>query len=778
MTSSTGHGHRLGFLLRGYRSAAGLTQEELANRAGLSVRALSDIERGRTARPFPSSVRLLADALALAGPARAELMDALRAVRAGPGESDIPASGGGHGAGQLPAVPRQLPAPVRQFAGRAAELGSLNGLLSSSLDNGPVVISVISGAPGTGKTTLAVHWAHQVADRFPDGQLYVDLRGFDPSATPVPPADAIRGFLDALGVPAEQIPPSTEVREGLYRSLLAGRQMMIVLDNARDAAQVAPLLPGGAGCLVVVTSRSQLAGLIAGQGAYPVTLDVFTEDDAREFLTRRLRSERIAGDLKQISELTRLCGRLPLALAIVAARAALRPGLPLAAVVAELREADGRLDALDGGDPVSSVRAVFSWSYRNLSDPAARMFRLLGLHPGPDISVLAAASLAGVPERLARRALTELTAAHLATQSGTGRFALHDLLRSYASEQARARDQEADRRAAITRALDHYLHTASVGMLLLDPGSAPVSPVPPEPAARAEEFADYGRALAWFDAEHKVLVAISLQAAGCGFDTHAVQLPRALAAFLRRRGHWQDWTATQLAALAAAQRLGDLAGQAEAHHSLGWAYLELGRYYDAHAQLRQAVELAQRIGDDAIQAASCMIISAVLEAQGRSGDGLDQARRALELFRAAGDRFGEARALNAVGWDYAKLGEPERGLSFCQPALGLCRELGVPMLEAATADSLGFAHHQLGRYHEAADWYAHASDLYQTLGDRYRQGITLARKADAQQAANDEQGARRNWQQALAILDGLHHPDAAAVHAKLYPGAGLQSMPA
>ena len=400
-----------------------------------------------------------------------------------------------------PPVPRQLPVAPRHFAGRAREQRMLSDLLDQTAGQAPgtVVISAIGGTAGVGKTALAVHWAHRVADRFPDGQLYVNLRGFDPSGTPVAPADATRRFLDALQVPANQIPSSAEAQQSLYRSLLAGRRMLIVLDNARDVGQVRPLLPGGPRCLVLVTSRNQLTGLVAAEGAHPVTLDLLSPADARELLARRIGPERIAAELDVATELTGLCARLPLAVSIAAARVAMHPHLPLATLVSELRDATGRLDVLDAGEAASSVRAVFSWSYQNLSQPAARMFRLLGVHPGPDITVAAAASLAGVSPGQARQGLSQLIRASLIAEHLPGRFAFHDLLRAYAAERAGAEDGEAQRRAAARRMLDHYLHTAYAAALVLNPDLDQITVAPPEPTRRPEPMMGYERALAWFE---------------------------------------------------------------------------------------------------------------------------------------------------------------------------------------------------------------------------------------------------------------------------------------
>jgi transcriptional regulator with XRE-family HTH domain len=388
VSTADGGSDGLGALLHGHRVVAGLSQEELSDRSGLSARAISNIERGKTPHPYARSVRLLADALGLPGRAREELLRAACPAR------DGPPGAGAAGLGLQPViVPRQLPAAVGAFVGRKAELAALTQILDQApRAPGTVVISAIGGTPGVGKTALALHWAHQVADRFGDRQLYVNLRGFEPSGTPAAPAEAIRGFLDALSVPPEQIPVSPEAQAGLYRSLLAGKQMLLVLDNARDEQQVRPLLPASPGSLVLVTSRSQLGGLAAADGARLLTLDVLTHAEAVQLLAARFGAARAAAEPGATGRIARLCACLPLALAVAAAQAAARPRLPLAALAGELADSAGRLDALDAGDPGSSVRAVFSWSVRQLTNQAARTFRLLGIHPGPDITVPAAAS--------------------------------------------------------------------------------------------------------------------------------------------------------------------------------------------------------------------------------------------------------------------------------------------------------------------------------------------------------------------------------------------------
>ena len=338
-----------------------------------------------------------------------------------PAELSPPAPGrGGPAAGQDRVVPRQLPTATRHFAGRAEALKALAALAAEAAEaSHGTVISVIDGTAGIGKTTLALYFAHQVAERFPDGQLYVNLRGFDPAGPPMTPVEAIRLLLAALAVPVARIPAGLDAQAGLYRSLLAGQRMLVLLDNARDVDQVRPLLPASPGCLVIITSRSQLTSLVAAEGAAPLTLDVLTDAEAQELLSRRLGPERVAGEPSAAGELIQLCARLPLALSIAAARTASQPGLSLAALTADLRDARRRLDALDAGHAAANVRAVFSWSYQQLDAPTARLFRLLGLHAGPDISAAAAASMAGLPLDEGRRRLGELTRAHLLAEHPT-----------------------------------------------------------------------------------------------------------------------------------------------------------------------------------------------------------------------------------------------------------------------------------------------------------------------------------------------------------------------
>jgi DNA-binding SARP family transcriptional activator/tetratricopeptide (TPR) repeat protein len=666
-------------------------------------------------------------------------------------------------------VPRQLPAAVADFTGRATELAVLTEMLDQAGAGGPgtVVISAIGGTAGVGKTALALHWAHQAANRFPDGQLHVNLRGFDPSGTQAEPHAVIRGFLDALGVPPGRIAADPVAQTGLYRSLLADKRMLIVLDNARDEQQVRPLLPASAGSLVIVTSRSQLGGLAAANGARLLSLDVLTRAEAVHLLTARIGTVRVAAEPDAVDQIAELCAYLPLALAVAAARAAARPHIPLATLAAELAGTTGRLDALDAGDPASSVRAVLSWSYQSLSDLAARMFRLLGLHPGPDISVPAAASLAGTDEADARRLLSELTRASLLSEHRPGRYAFHDLLRAYAADQAGAAEDQQARHEATGRILDHYLHTAIAAALLINPSRDPVSLPPPRPAVMPERLADYQQALAWMKAELLVLFAATALADSSGFDSHAWQIPWTMADLLYWGVRWRDLATVQGTAVAAAARLSDLAGQATSLSILGQACARLGHHDQALAHNTAALKLYQQLGDPHGEGQVHMSLGRLAESQERYADALGHSQQALRLFQAQGDRVREAMAINNVGWYHALLGDYQQARVICQQALSLSMELGQWHDEANAWDSLGYAEHQLGNHAEAIDCYERALSIFREFGSRFDQAETLTRLGDTRHARGDLPQARLAWQQALDILDKLDHSLADQVRGKL-----------
>ncbi|MDT5035020.1 MAG: hypothetical protein QOE03_205 [Micromonosporaceae bacterium] len=666
-------------------------------------------------------------------------------------------------------APAQLPHSLPYFTGRDAETARLHELATVSGGAGDadsVMIVAITGPAGIGKTALAVHWAHQVSDRFPDGQLYMNLRGFDPSGSAMETGDAMRDFLEALGVPAERVPTSLNGQSALYRSVLAGRRVLVVLDNARDADHVRPLLPGAPGSLVVVTSRNQLSSLVAADGAHPLVLDLLSTAEARELLARRLGLDRVTAEPRATDDIITSCARLPLALAIVAARAATRPDFALAVQATELRKTSGGLDAFDGEDPTTNARVVFSWSYQQLSEDAAGLFRLLGLHPAPDLAARGAASLAGVPIERLRPALAELTRTHLVTERAPDRFAVHDLLRAYAAEQAYRLDTDSHRQAAISRMFGYYLHTAYAATRLLDPHRDPITIEPIQPGTSHTPLATGVDALAWFIAEHTALLAV-LEAAKAGFDAYVWQLAWTLVTFHDRQGLWHDSTAVQRAGLEAAERLGDRLGQAVTSRSLARACAHLGRHDEAHRYLRHALYLFGELGHLTGQADTHFTLARLAHRQGRNDEALGHARRALDLYTAADNPTGQAAALNAVGWFHVVLGDPDQALTHCRRALALHRGLRDRTGTASTLDSVGYAHHHLGHYDEAITCYEEAIELWRDLGDRYNEADTLTHLGDTHHAANRREDGLRAWQRALTILEELGHADAEQVRSKL-----------
>ena len=669
-------------------------------------------------------------------------------------------------------VPAQLPPAVAAFDGRSAELASLDTILprgpQSGLADGAAVVAVIAGTAGVGKTALAVHWAHRVSAQFPDGQLYVNLRGFDRFGPAVDPGQAIRGFLDAFAVLPERIPASLDDQVALYRSLLAGKRVLVVLDNVRDAEQVRPLLPGSPGCLAIVTSRNHLTGLIATQGAHPLELELLTAAGARELLASRLGARRVGSEPGPVDEINTGCARLPLALTIAAARAATSPGFPLAVLAADLREATCTLDPFDSGDVATDVRAVFSWSYRALSAGAARLFRLLGLHPGPDITVGAAASLAGIAPDRTRAMLAELTSGHLLAEHRPGRYAFHDLLRAYATEQAHTHDDDGARRAAVGRVLDHSLHTAYAAARLIDPYFAPAALAPPQPGVVLGGPATAEEALSWFTAERATLLAAVPLAADAGFATHTWQLAWALSTFLLRRGLWNDQAKACLVGLDAARRAGDTAGEAHALLLLALGYARSGRSHDALPRFHRALRLLETIGgyhSSQVTVHSSLIW--IAEQQERHADMLSHAVRALELSRATGARTLEIMSLNDVGYSHALLGNYQQAIIYCERALAGSRRAGERSWESATWDSLGYVHHKLGNHQRAITCYERSLGLCRELADRYNEAGTLDRLGDVHRSAGDMDASRWAWTQALRTFDEIDHPDSDRVRAKL-----------
>lgn len=714
------------------REALGLTQQELAKLLGVELSAVKQWERDGTESASASAETASPD------------------------------------------VPRQLPAAVSDFTGRTEELDALSKILDDAgrgTTRGALVISAIGGTAGIGKTALALHWAHQVAHRFPDGQLHVNLRGFDPSAEPVPPTDAIRGFLDALGVPPESIPRDATAQAGLYRSLLADKQMLIVLDNARDEQQVRPLLPASPGSLVLITSRNQITGLAASDGARILLLDTLGHSEAVQMLTARLGRKRVANDPKAVSEIATLCAGLPLALSVVAARVVARPRYPLSALAAELRDAPGRLDALDVGDPRASVQGVFSWSYDQLSPEAARMFRLLGLHPGPDISVDAAACLADTDRATARRQLHELDRDCLITEHVPGRYTFHDLLRAYAARQAQTVDGEQERKAALGRLFDHYAQAACAASILLYPSremsTFAAANWGANHAVGESHFNDVQQAWAWLEAEHASLIASVSLAAEHGFDRHSWQLVWFLATHLARTGYWNERIPLQSTALAAATRAGDIAGQALTSRLLGGTYVDLRDLDQALKYYQVGANMYKQLGNRLGEAKAWQGIATVAGFQGRYTDAISYLEHELRLQQKIGHKAGEAKTLMSLGMARGALGEIPKTLEVSRQALTLAVEIGNRYIEELAWHGIGYCEQTLGNFSKAVEGFQHTLDLARIAGDRFHEADVFAHLGDLHHAQGKTRGALKFWTRALAIFNEIHHPDADQIRSKL-----------
>ncbi len=709
--------------MRVHRARLGLTQEELAEHSGVSVRSIRDLEAGRVARPRRSTVELLAEVF---GVAPGELLES------------PPVSGWPR--------PAQLPAGPAGFAGRAETIKALEASAR---------LAVISGTAGVGKTAIALHWGHRVTERFPDGQLYVNLNGFGPSGRPVEPAHALRYFLEALGVPAQRMPADLDGLAALYRSLLAGRSVLTVLDNARDAEQVRPLLPAAAACRTVVTSRDTLIGLAASDGADLITLSPLSEGEAGALLTHRLGRRRTAAEPKAVRDIVHRCVRLPLPLTVIAARAVSRPGLRLAELAQELDE--HRLDLINGGDPATDLRSIFSWSYRALSLAAARLFRLLGLHSGPDIGLAAASALAGGD---ARRLLAELTAAHLIVEERPGRYGFHDLLRAYAQELP-----DPDAPAAESRLLDHYLHTAFRAATLLDPERDRIVLAPPVDGAWPELLADTEAAKTWFAAEIPALLA-SMRAHQ-DRPAYVWRMAWCVSDVLRRAARWPEQLQAQEAGLQAATAVGDQDAQARMHRNLGRLHIRLRRFDEAAEQFKAALAVHERLGDQVGAAHTHIALTDVHSQQDRHRQALEHGRLALAGYQAAGRDGWAGDALDVIGWEYAKLGEYRETLTHCTRALELQQRAGDRYGQASTWHSLGYAHHRLGDHPAAASCYRASISLYAEFGDLYNQARLLRELGDVHLAAGDLKAAGQAWGEALAILVDLAPGEADELRSQL-----------
>jgi DNA-binding SARP family transcriptional activator/tetratricopeptide (TPR) repeat protein len=654
-------------------------------------------------------------------------------------------------------VPAQLPHDVPGFAGRDEELARLEAVCDgrSRSADAAVPIVAIDGTAGVGKTALAVRFAHRVAHRFPDGQLYVDLRGFDPHLPPMTTGEVLGGFLRALGAEPARVPADPAEQAALFRTMVQGRRLLMVLDNATDSAQVRPLIPGHPGCLVIVTGRNRLAGLAARDGALRLTLDVLTPASAGDLLETTIGDERPSAEPDAVAELALLCGRLPLALRIAAERANAYPASSLGQLAGELAAEHNRLDLLVADDDTTAVRAVFSWSYRVLPAAAARMFRLLGLHAGTDFSTDAVAALVRAPRAETRRLLTALADTHLITEHQRDRYRLHDLLRVYAEERALAEETPDDREQAISRSLNWYLYTADLADRLLIPQRRRVPLDPAQDIPELPVLDSYDRALAWCDTEQANLVAATQQAARTGHDEIAWRLPAALWGFFTLRKPYADWFSTNRIGLAAARRVGDRLGEANILGSLGFAHWDLRQHEEAVEDFRRALRLCREAGNRWGEGIAMLGL-------GLANWGLDRHDEALRCYRAAsaiwqevGDVWCEGHTLNNLGVACRKLGRHAEAVDCFRRVVAIFQDSGDRWGESWTLDNLGDVHLDRHEPELAIERYRAAIALRRAIGDRHGEGESLYRLGVALSNSGDAETARESWQAALAIFQQL-----------------------
>ena len=671
-------------------------------------------------------------------------------------------------------IPRHLPPAPRFFTGRS---DVLDAMAQAARSPGATVLSVV-GTGGIGKTATVLTWSHRMVEQFPDGQLFVNLRGFDPEANPVAPTEVLAGFLQALGVPAQQIPAKPADRAAYFRTLLADLRVLVVLDNAADAAQVRDLLPGGPGCLTVVTSRDRLAGLVI-DGAQPFRLAPLNEAESLDLLAARLGKARTEPGRASFGRLVAVCAGLPLALAVIAARMALEPELSATRLADRLQSERDRLRELGGADTATDVRAVFSWSWRQLSPPAAAFFVRLGLHPGPTISPEAAACLADVALPTGEAALRELVECHLLTPLEGDRYQVHDLLRLYALELACTQLGPVAIQCIRVRMLDHYI----VASLAADRATTPQRR--PAPAAFVTHLgcgapgfegpADAGR---WLESERPVLLALSLLAGTEGFDQQSWQLPWALSIFLDRRGDWGVLLALLTQAAAATQRLGEPACRALILCDTSTTYSRMGEHASALACLDEAQTPLEQIGDHMGLSRLERLRAHIYEGLGDNVSALACSNRSLRLARRHGDALAQGLALTAVSWHHAQLGHYQEALDLAREGLDLHERAGFATGQADVLDTMALAHFHLGRPQEALAHYQRALTYYVAQGERYFQARVLARIGGIHELLGDRESTHDARKAAWAIVDELDIAESDALRSMLPPLAVSEPAPA
>jgi tetratricopeptide (TPR) repeat protein len=713
-------------------------------------------------------------------------------------------------------VPRELPRPVADFTGRAAELATLRALLAGPQPGAgrPVVVSAIDGMGGIGKSALAIQVAHELTDSgaFPDGQLYVNLRGATPGLAPLNPLEALGRMLRALGVEPAQVPAEADEAATRFRSLAADRRLLVLLDNAASSEQVRPLLPASPTCEVVVTSRRVLATL---EGARPLHLDVLAHDQALELLGRIAGPERVAGDPEAAAEVVHRCGHLPLAIRIAGSRLAARPGWTPAVLASRLADATRRLEELEAGE--LAVRASFDVSLNALEqspDPmdqvAAEAFGLLSLPDGPDLGVAAAAWLLDQPEAMAQRLLERLVDAQLVETPRPGRYQFHDLVRLYARSHAERSHAEPERLAALTRMWAFCTATAWRTYALLRPGDRRLATADPRWTGGGLEFPDTSAALVWLEAERANLLAAISQAAAASPAISAelaCQLTQALYGLFHVRNYWQDGVQANQTALQLARRIQDRAAQAHAHNDLGVFHWLLGRYQEAIACHQDSLTICRELGDRFGEAASLNNLGNVYgwlrryeEAIACYEDSLTICRElgdrhgeaaslnnlgnvyrwlrryeeaiacyedSLTIRRELGDRHGEAASLNNLGIVYRWLRRYEEAIVCCEDSLTIYRELGDRRGEGSSLDDLGIVYQRLGGYERAIAYHQDSLPMARELGDRFGEAEVLRSLGDALQATGRNSEAEACWREALAICEALEFPEADEIRDRL-----------
>ncbi|HVV24868.1 MAG TPA: tetratricopeptide repeat protein [Pseudonocardiaceae bacterium] len=659
--------------------------------------------------------------------------------------------------------PAQLPAAVADFAGREDEIAQLDAMLAGRAPGGMLIV-VIEGLGGIGKTTLALHWAHTLRSAFPDGALFADLRGYHPTGSPANPYDVLGGFLRAMGVAPETVPYDDADRSALFRSVVDGKRMVLMLDDAGSVEQVEPLLPGCPDCVVVVTSRVRLTGLTVRHGARRLGLGGLADAEATALLAGIIGDGRVAAEPDAVAELVARCASLPLALRIAADRAAGRPGRPVADLVAELRSEGDRLAALAvAGDDTTAVDSVFSWSYRALPEPAARMFRLLGLLPSLEPGVPAATALLGED---AHRLMDTLTAVHLIEESGVDGYRVHELVRLYAAARVRAEEPESDRDAALRRLLTWYLHTADAADRVLLPQRRR-QPLDTVTTVSPLDFPDHAAAMAWCETERPTIVQLVHDAADRGLHDLAWRLPTALWGFFSLRNRWADLIDTHQVALASARAVGDRLAQAIALNNLGIARANTGRPEHAHTLLCQALLLRKEIGDVWGEAAVSNNLGSLHRARGEFTTAIAHHDRAITLFRQVGDQCGEGQALNNLGSAYLSLGRLGAAIDCYRRGLSALVGVDDQLGQAETLDSLGGAYRVMGDYDAAVDCHLRSVLMFRELGDRSGEASGLDNLGLALAGHGSVALARDSWLHAVALFDEVDPVRARTVRARL-----------